>query len=100
MADEAELRVYCERCRHFRSGFSDRPYEHCAVETAKPMQTVRTYLRPDSPVPYVLPAEKNRRNDCPDYEALPYAPGRAGRAPAPARDAPERQVGGHRHGQG
>jgi len=61
--------VFCGGCRHYLSGFSDRVYEHCAAEVAKPARTVRTYYSPAQVCEPRTPAEKNRHNDCADWEA-------------------------------
>jgi len=63
--------VFCRDCKHFRSGFSDHWYEHCAVERQKPTKRTATYYRPDQPLDPLTPAEKNAKNDCPDFKAVP-----------------------------
>lgn len=58
--------VYCAACRHYRSGFSDRAYENCAVE---PTRYASTYLAPRVAIEPLGPAEKNAHNNCRDWAA-------------------------------
>jgi len=55
-------RIYCKRCQHFSSGVSDRYYEHCAKAKVSKVFTYYDIIEQRE-----LPANKNAKNDCPDF---------------------------------
>lgn len=63
--------VYCGHCQHYRSGFSDRDYETCALEITR---YVSTYFAPKVAIEPLGPAEKNRHNNCRDWTARKKQP--------------------------
>ena len=69
---EKWMKVYCQNCQHYKSGYSNRHYEFCAVAKAQP-GTFDTYR---SPMPYSTPTpqEKNVHNDCTDFKVKEDSP--------------------------
>lgn len=63
--------VFCAQCEHYISGYSDQPYEYCAVARS-PGQAMNYLHVYDVDPP--TPAEKNARNNCADYQAIIRTP--------------------------
>ncbi len=63
------MKVYCGKCVHYTSGYSDREYEHCLAPRDLGMRRIETYLEIREEAICSPPSVRNANNDCRDYKA-------------------------------